>query len=125
MRVIGKRMKGGRTCYHLNDGVYHSLNNILMDGFSLENQMGQFYGKQSLSSGCSELKNQEMGSLFGMTCDGYDIIANRMELPEMDVGDWMVMGGMGSYTVGPSSKFNGMEVQKKIVKWSRQDEIVV
>lgn len=41
------------------------------------------------------------GSLFGMTCDGYDIIANNMNLPEMNIGDWIIFGGMGSYTVGP------------------------
>lgn len=37
MRVIGKRKKYGKDCYHLNDSLYHSLNNIIMDGFSLEN----------------------------------------------------------------------------------------
>lgn len=36
MRVIGKREKNGRNCYHVNDGLYHSFNIILMDGFSLE-----------------------------------------------------------------------------------------
>lgn len=45
-----------------------------------------------------------------MTCDGYDVIANSMNTPNMEVGDWIVVGGMGSYTVGPSSKFNGMNV---------------
>lgn len=38
MRVIGKREKSGKICYHLNDSLYHSLNNILMDGFTLENK---------------------------------------------------------------------------------------
>jgi len=45
-----------------------------------------------------------------MTCDGYDVIANSISAPEMEVGDWIVVGGMGSYTVGPASKFNGMSV---------------
>ena len=36
-RVIGKREKNGRKCYHLNDGLYHSFNCNLMDGFTLEN----------------------------------------------------------------------------------------
>lgn len=62
------------------------------------------------------------GSLFGMTCDGYDIIANNMNLPEMNVGDWIIFGGMGSYTVGPQSQFNGMKVQKKIITWSNYEE---
>jgi diaminopimelate decarboxylase len=38
-----------------------------------------------------------------MTCDGYDIIANNLNMPELNVNDWMVFGGMGSYTYGPKS----------------------
>lgn len=37
-----------------------------------------------------------------MTCDGRDVIANHLMIPDnMEVGDWMSMGGMGSYTFGP------------------------
>jgi hypothetical protein len=28
-----------------------------------------------------------------MTCDGYDVIANSINVPEMEVGDWIVVGG--------------------------------
>jgi len=45
--------------------------------------------------------NYKESSIFGMTCDGYDVIANTLNTPEMEVGDWIVIGGMGSYTVGP------------------------
>lgn len=33
------------------------------------------------------------------------------------VGDWLVFGGMGAYTYGPKSTFNGMQALKKIVAW--------
>ena len=33
--VIGKRNKGGLTMYHLNDGLYHMMNCVLMDGMSI------------------------------------------------------------------------------------------
>jgi len=46
MRVIGKREKNGKLCYHLNDGLYHSMNIILMDGFSLEGNTDQFYASK-------------------------------------------------------------------------------
>jgi diaminopimelate decarboxylase len=50
-----------------------------------------------------------------MTCDGRDVIANHLMIPDnMEVGDWMSMGGMGSYTFGPRSKFNGMKSTTKI-----------
>ena len=31
-------------------------------------------------------------------------------MPNMNVGDWLIFGGLGSYTVGPVSNFNGMKV---------------
>lgn len=59
-----------------------------------------------------------MANLFGMTCDGRDIIATDFVIPEMEVGDWMVFGGMGAYTVGPKSGFNGMEATTKVEVWN-------
>jgi hypothetical protein len=58
-------------------------------------------------------------SLFGMTCDGMDVLAKNINLPvELKVGDWLVFGGMGSYTVGPRSEFNGMKALTRIEDWS-------
>jgi hypothetical protein len=57
-----------------------------------------------------------------MTCDGYDIIAKNLPMPNMQVGDWLVLGGMGSYTYGPRSKFNGMKSMDKIIVW-RSDRV--
>lgn len=59
-------------------------------------------------------------NLFGMTCDGRDIIATDFYTPEMMIGDWLVFGGLGAYTVGPKSMFNGMEATTRIVEWSGQ-----
>ena len=42
-RVLGKRTKNGKPCYHLNESLYHSFNCNLMDGVSFENQPSQFY----------------------------------------------------------------------------------
>lgn len=66
------------------------------------------------------------GSLFGMTCDGYDIIANSLKMPDMEIGDWLLMGGMGAYTFGPKSNFNGMDSLQKIFiqNWREENEKV-
>jgi diaminopimelate decarboxylase len=42
-RVLGKRTKSGKLCYHLNESLYHSFNCNLMDGVSFENSSNQFY----------------------------------------------------------------------------------
>ena len=44
-KVIGKRIKKSKTCYHLNDSLYHSFNCNLMDGVTFENDNNQFYSK--------------------------------------------------------------------------------
>lgn len=33
-RIIGKRTKNGKSCYHINESLYHSFNCNLMDGIS-------------------------------------------------------------------------------------------
>lgn len=53
-----------------------------------------------------------------MTCDGRDIIATDFALPNLEVGDWLVFGGMGAYTFGPKSEFNGMKATSKVEVWS-------
>jgi diaminopimelate decarboxylase len=37
IRIMTKKMKYGRLCYHANDSMYHSFNCLLMDGVSFEN----------------------------------------------------------------------------------------
>jgi len=42
-----------------------------------------------------------------------------MGLPNnLNVGDWLCLGGMGSYTFGPKSSFNGMESTTRIFEWN-------
>jgi len=53
-----------------------------------------------------------------MTCDGMDIITKSINVPiDAQVGDWLCLGAMGSYTHGCKSNFNGMSTTEKIVKW--------
>ena len=98
-----------------------------MDGVSFENQNDQFYQRWSTDkepmfyNGNGKI-NGTYGSLFGMTCDGWDIVCKHLEIPEMEVGDWIIVGGMGSYTYGPKSSFNGMQALKKIVAWKGEME---
>jgi hypothetical protein len=36
----------------------------------------------------------------------------------MKVGDWLCISGMGAYTYGPKSNFNGMKSTDKIIRWN-------
>ncbi len=58
-----------------------------------------------------------------MTCDGLDIITQNIHVPtEVKVGDWMLVGGMGAYTYGCRTEFNGMKSCEKIIRWSARVE---
>lgn len=44
-----------------------------------------------------------------MTCCGGDIIVNNIEMPtELNTNDYLCLSGMGAYTYGPRSTYNGM-----------------
>ena len=47
-------------------------------------------------------------SVWGPTCDGLDCISEKEELPELEVGDWLIYRDMGAYTLSAASGFNGM-----------------
>jgi len=65
-----------------------------------------------------DYSNAKKCSLFGMTCDGRDIIASSMLIPDnLAVGDWLCFDGMGSYTVGPVTEFNGMKAISRVCVW--------
>jgi diaminopimelate decarboxylase len=44
-RIIGKRIKSGMPCYHLNESVYHNFNCTIMDDVNFDGSTDQFYGK--------------------------------------------------------------------------------
>lgn len=58
-------------------------------------------------------------TLFGMTCDGLDIISNNINVPvDAKIGDWFCFGGMGAYTHGSKTNFNGMVTTEEVYRLS-------
>lgn len=95
VQVIGK--KDGYA-YHIDDSIYHNLNCVVHDGFNLSDRL--------LTTNISgELYKSK---LFGMTCDGADIVCESIYLPELCIGDWIYITRMGAYTNGAAVDFNGL-----------------
>ncbi|KAL6846673.1 hypothetical protein ACP4OV_024121 [Aristida adscensionis] len=97
-RVIGKRVRGEVREYWIDDGLYGSLNCIMMDHYvpvprPLATPRA---GERTYTS-----------TVFGPTCDSIDTVVTGYQLPEMSVGDWLVFDDMGAYTTGAGSNFNG------------------
>ncbi|XP_078503930.1 ornithine decarboxylase [Lissotriton helveticus] len=86
--------------YYVNDGVYGSFNCILYD---------HAHVKPVLQKKPKPDERYFTSSIWGPTCDGLDRIVERFDLPELQVGDWMIFENMGAYTVAAASTFNGFQ----------------
>jgi len=60
----------------LNDSLYHSFNIVLMDGVNFDNQ-NSFYDSWNSNGEKNFNVSNQKSNLFGMTCDGRDIIAKN------------------------------------------------
>lgn len=92
--VIGKAVRGGKQCYYINDGVYHTFSGVIFDHCT--------YVVKSFNNGPTQLC-----SVFGPTCDALDTISLAAELSEMDLGDLVYAPNIGAYAAASSTYFNG------------------
>ncbi|KAL6656414.1 hypothetical protein ACP70R_007240 [Stipagrostis hirtigluma subsp. patula] len=97
-RVIGKRTRGEVREYWIDDGLYGSLNCVIMDHYVPRPRplATPRAGEKTYTS-----------TVFGPTCDSLDTVVTGYQLTEMSVGDWLVFDDMGAYTTGAGSNFNG------------------
>ncbi|OXB63064.1 hypothetical protein ASZ78_016786 [Callipepla squamata] len=86
--------------YYVNDGVYGSFNCILYDHAHVKPVLQKRPKPDDSCYSCS---------IWGPTCDGLDRIVERCNMPELQVGDWMLFENMGAYTVAAASTFNGFQ----------------
>ncbi|NXB43253.1 DCOR decarboxylase, partial [Leucopsar rothschildi] len=86
--------------YYVNDGVYGSFNCILYDHAHVKPVLQKRPKPDDSCYSCS---------IWGPTCDGLDRIVERFNMPELQVGDWILFENMGAYTVAAASTFNGFQ----------------
>ncbi len=94
-KIIGKAVRDGKTCYYLDDGVYHTFSGQVYDH--------QLYPLHAFKDG--ELK---VCATFGPTCDAFDTISLADELPEdLQIDDLLYAENIGAYTLASATDFNG------------------
>jgi ornithine decarboxylase len=49
-----------------------------------------------------------ISTLFGPTCDGMDVVLKDIELPRLELNDWVAFPNMGAYTIAGACLFNGL-----------------
>ena len=101
-KIIGKAVRGGKLCYYLDDGVYHTFSGILFDHCQ--------YRLKPFKKGQSQIC-----TVFGPTCDALDVISMAEELPaDLELGDLLYSENIGAYSVASSTPFNGFPPAKTV-----------
>ena len=93
-RVIGKAVRDGKTCYFIDDSVYHTFSGIIFDHCQ--------YHIKAFRKGPTEIS-----AVFGQTCDGLDSISQSEPLPELAMDDLVYSENIGAYSNASSTWFNG------------------
>ncbi len=101
-KIIGKAVRDGKTCYYLNDGVYHTFSGQVFDH--------QHYPLHSFKGG-----EKKVCATFGPTCDAFDTISLAEELPEdLQIDDLLYAENIGAYTIASTTYFNGFPPPKVV-----------
>jgi ornithine decarboxylase len=100
-QIIGKAIRGGKLCYYLDDGVYHTYSGVIFDHCQ--------YHLKTFRKGPTQVC-----SVFGPTCDALDTISLAEELPDMELGELVYAENMGAYAAASSTYFNGFPPAKVV-----------
>lgn len=101
-KIVGKSIRDGKTCYYLNDGVYHTFSGQVFDH--------QHYPLHSFKGG-----EKKICATFGPTCDAFDTISLSDELPEdLEIDDLLYAENIGAYTIASATYFNGFPPPKVV-----------
>ncbi len=93
-KVIGKAVRDGKTCYYINDGVYHTYSGVIFDHCK--------YPIHAFKKGPTEIC-----SVFGPTCDALDVVSMAENLPNLERDDFVYSTNIGAYSHASATYFNG------------------
>ena len=100
-QIIGKAVRGGKSSYYINDGVYQTFSGVIFDHCQ--------YPIKSFKKGPTQIC-----SIFGPTCDALDTICMTEELPDLEISDLLYAENIGAYSAASSTYFNGFPPAKVI-----------
>jgi ornithine decarboxylase len=100
-KIIGKAVRDGKTCYYIDDSVYHTFSGIIFDHCQ--------YHLESFKPGPAEVS-----AVFGQTCDGLDTISQAELLPDLEIDDLVYAKNIGAYSNASATYFNGFPPAKVV-----------
>jgi len=98
-RIIGKAVRDGKTCYYIDDSVYHTFSGIIFDHCQ--------YHLRAFKKG-----RTEVCAVFGQTCDALDTISLSETLPDLEIEDLVFSENIGAYSSASATWFNGFPPAK-------------
>ena len=102
VKINGKAVRDGKTCYYVDDGAYHTYSGIIFDH--------QHCHMKSFRKG-----KEQICGVFGPTCDALDVISMSEILPaDLQLGELMYSTNMGAYSHASSTNFNGFPPAKVV-----------
>jgi len=102
VRVIGRSVRNGVPWYFIDDGLYGAFSGKLFDHCDYE----LIPAKRGPVRECV---------VAGPTCDSIDIVSRDQLLPDLDIGDLLMVPGMGAYTKASATAFNGFQPPVTVV----------
>jgi len=96
VRVIGRSVRNGVPWYTIDDGLYGAFSGRLYDHCDYE----LLPIRTGPARACV---------VAGPTCDSIDIVSEDQLLPDLEIGDLLLVPGMGAYTKASASAFNGFQ----------------
>ena len=97
--VIGKAHRDGKTCYYIDDGVYHTYSGVIFDHCK--------YPVKSFKKGPTSIC-----AVYGPTCDALDVVSMAENLPDLERGDFVYSVNIGAYSHASATYFNGFPPAK-------------
>ncbi|OMO96398.1 Ornithine/DAP/Arg decarboxylase [Corchorus olitorius] len=104
--VIGKRVRGDIKEYWINDGIAGSMKFLQYDNVICTHLLANNGSSNNPTS--KGVKTYD-STVFGPTCDAADMVLEGFQLPDMEVGDWLVFHNLGAYSSCLGSDFNGFK----------------
>jgi ornithine decarboxylase len=102
-RVIGKSVRGGTTWYIIDDGLYGSFSGQMFD-----------HVEYPLVAQNADDRPLAPCVVAGPTCDSSDVVTRDQMLPDLDIGELLLVPTMGAYTSASASNFNGLDLARVI-----------
>ncbi|GLI78938.1 ornithine decarboxylase [Penicillium ochrochloron] len=102
---------------YLNDGVYGNFSNIIFDHqHPIAKVLLSAADDSQPGTPNSAVMENNSYSIWGPTCDGIDVITQRIDLPGLlNTGDWLYFEEMGAYTKCSATRFNGFSDNHEVI----------